>query len=263
MLPPPINITVDRTLGALAGGSSDRWCSAVVVPFERTLRDRYPFNPAGQDAAIQDVAGFYRPTSGALWAFWSQALQTDVPRVGDQYDFVTRFGTQTSGMYRPELRTFLNRAQDVSTVMFPPEATAPRVDFEIRLRPTPTIAEVTFTSDGQEVTYRNGPEEWHQFHWPAEGRYRGAKIRARGLNGVDETIEQEGEWGLFRLFEAGVVRGSPEARIFSVVWRLHDQQSMEIGVDVRPARSENPSSESPAATTAPPGASSCRSAARG
>jgi type VI secretion system protein ImpL len=143
-------------------------------------------------------------------------------------------------MYRPELRTFLNRAQDVSTVMFPPEATAPRVDFEIRLRPTPTIAEVTFTSDGQEVTYRNGPEEWHQFHWPAEGRYRGAKIRARGLNGVDETIEQEGEWGLFRLFEAGVVRGSPEARIFSVVWRLHDQQSMEIGVDVRPARSENP-----------------------
>jgi type VI secretion system protein ImpL len=240
MLPPPINITVDRTLGALAGGSSDRWCSAVVVPFERTLRDRYPFNPAGQDAAIQDVAGFYRPTSGALWAFWSQALQTDVPRVGDQYDFVTRFGTQTSGMYRPELRTFLNRAQDVSTVMFPPEATAPRVDFEIRLRPTPTIAEVTFTSDGQEVTYRNGPEEWHQFHWPAEGRYRGAKIRARGLNGVDETIEQEGEWGLFRLFEAGVVRGSPEARIFSVVWRLHDQQSMEIGVDVRPARSENP-----------------------
>ena len=41
------------------------------------------------------------------------------------------------------------------------------------------------TSDGQEVSYRNGPEEWHQFHWPAEGRYRGAKIRARGLNGVD------------------------------------------------------------------------------
>lgn len=240
LLPPPVNITVDRTLGALAGGSSDRWCSAVVVPFERTLRDRYPFNPAGQDAAIQDIAGFYRPVEGSLWAFWTQALQTDVPRVGDQYEFVTRFGTQTSGMYRPELRTFLNRSQDVSTVMFPPQATAPRVDFEVRIRPTPTIAEVTFTSDGQEVSYRNGPEEWHQFHWPAEGSYRGAKIRARGLNGVDEIIEQEGEWGIFRLFEAGVVRGSPEARIFSVVWRLHDQQGMEIGLDVRPARSENP-----------------------
>lgn len=240
ILPPPINITVARTLGALAGGSSDRWCSAVVVPFERTLRDRYPFNPAGQDAAIQDVSGFYRAGTGALWAFWSEALQTDVPRVGDQFDFVTRFGTNTAGMYRPQLRTFLNRSQDITTVMFPQNSPEPRVEFEIRIRPTPTIAEVTFTSDGQEVSYSNGPEEWHRFQWPAEGRYRGAKIRARGLNGVDETIEQEGEWGIFRLFEAGVVRGSPEARIFSVVWRLHDQSGMEIGVDVRPARSENP-----------------------
>ena len=92
------------------------------------------------------------------------------------------------------------------------------------------------------MQYRNGPPEWHTYHWPGGGSVRGAKIRARGLNGTDETIEQEGEWGLFRLFEAGVVRGSPEARIFSVVWRLRDvhNEGIEIGVDVRPARSENP-----------------------
>ena len=104
---------------------------------------------------------------------------------------------------------------------------------------TPSIAELTFTVDGEALQYRNGPPEWRQFHWPGAGTQRGAKIRARGINGTDETIEQEGEWGLFRLFEAGVVRGSPEARIFSVVWRLRDQD-IEVGVDIRPARSENP-----------------------
>lgn len=81
---------------------------------------------------------------------------------------------------------------------------------------------------------------------PAPPAPHGAKIRVRGLNGMDETIEQEGEWGLFRLLEAGIARGRTEGRVFSVVWRLRDQRGIEgnrfveIGVDIRPARSENP-----------------------
>lgn len=239
LLPPPIDFTVRRATGALAGAGSDRWCSAVVVPYARTLNNRYPFSASGQDAALSDVADFYRPTRGAVWAFYTEALTADVARQGDQYDFVTRLGNDMGENWRPELRTFLNRSQDLSTVLFPSGAEAPRVDFEIRLRATPSIAELTFTVDGESLQYRNGPPEWRQFHWPGAGSQRGAKIRARGINGTDETIEQEGEWGLFRLFEAGVVRGSPEARIFSVVWRLRDQD-IEVGVDVRPARSENP-----------------------
>lgn len=266
LLPPPINFTVNRTQAALAGGSSDRWCTAVVVPFYRTLGNRYPFDPSGQDAAIADVADFYRPTRGALWAFYTETLATEVPRVGEEFTFSTRLGNNAEDHYRPELRAFLNRSQDISSVLFAAGADQPGVDFEIRIRATPTIAETQFTVDGTTVVYTNGPEEWHRFHWPGGGggggaaapaaaapaagggggATRGAKIRVRGLNGVDETIEQEGEWGLFRLFEQGIVRGSPEARIFSVVWRLRDQRGIdnnaftEIGVDVRPARSENP-----------------------
>ncbi|MDO9020054.1 MAG: type VI secretion system membrane subunit TssM [Deltaproteobacteria bacterium] len=239
LLPPPIEFTVQRATSALAGAGSDRWCSAVVVPYARTLHNRYPFAAGGQDAALSDVADFYRPTRGAVWAFYTEALTSDIARQGDQYDFVTRLGNDMADNWRPELRTFLNRSQDLSTVLFPAGSDAPRVDFEVRLRATPSIAELTFTVDGETLQYRNGPPEWRQFHWPGAGTQRGAKLRARGINGTDETIEQEGEWGLFRLFEAGVVRGSPEARIFSVVWRLRDQD-IEVGVDIRPARSENP-----------------------
>ncbi len=249
ILPPPIEFTVSRTLGALGGAGSDRWCSAVVVPFTRTLLEHYPFNPNGQDAALADVALFYREPNGHLWGFYSQELAQYVPRVGDEYQFSTRLGHDTSEMYRPELRDFLNRSQDISTVLFPPPdtrpgaqaeaATGPKVEFEVRVRPTPQIAEITFAVDGTEVRYTNGPEEWHRFTWPGAGRQRGASIRARGLNGIDETIEQDGEWGVFRLFEVGQVRGSANSRIFSVVWHLRDQ-NIDVGVDVRPARSENP-----------------------
>ncbi|MDB4932534.1 MAG: hypothetical protein JWM10_5018, partial [Myxococcaceae bacterium] len=239
LLPPPIEFTVQRATSALAGAGSDRWCSAVVVPYARTLHNRYPFSASGQDAAFSDVADFYRPTRGAVWAFYTEALTADIARRGDQYEFVTRLGNDMADNWRPELRTFLNRSQDLTTVLFPAGSDVPRVDFEVRLRATPSIAELTFTVDGEALQYRNGPPEWHQFHWPGAGAQRGAKIRARGINGTDETIEQEGEWGLFRLLEAGVVRGAPEARIFSVVWRLRDQD-IEVGIDIRPSRAENP-----------------------
>ncbi len=251
LLPPPIEFTVSRTLGALGGAGSDRWCSAVVVPYTRTLLDHYPFNPNGQDAALADVAQFYRAGDGLLWAFYGTELASFVPRVGDEYQFSTRFGHDTSEMYRPELRDFLNRSQDISTVLFPPAAppragappapagTGPQVEFEVRVRPTPSIAEIIFAVDGEEFRYTNGPEEWHRYTWPGGGNQRGAKIRARGQNGIDETIEQDGEWGVFRLFEVGQVRGSANSRTFSVVWHLRDQ-NIDVGIDVRPARSENP-----------------------
>lgn len=256
LLPPPIDFTAQRAMGALGGEGSDRWCSAVVVPFQRTLFDHYPFNPNGQDAAIGDVVQFYKPGQGALWAFYTETLATDVPRVGDEYQFSTRLAQNMGSVYRPELVEFLNRSQDITTVLFPPASNTPApppaagappgpppggpaVEFEVRVRPTPSIAETTFSVDGEELRYTNGPEEWHRFTWPGGGSQRGAKIRARGLNGIDETIEQDGEWGVFRLFELGQVRGSANSRVFSVTWHLRDQ-NLTVGVDVRPARSEAP-----------------------
>lgn len=275
LLPPPIRFTVRSAQNSIAGGSSDRWCTAVVLPYYRTLHNRYPFDRAGQDAAFADVADFYRPTRGALWAFYTENLASPVPRIGERYEFASARGStedRQEGLdhfYRPELREFLNRSQDISTVLFPAGAEQPQVRFEVRIRATPGIAETTFTVDGQSAVYTNGPEEWHPMQWPggeggggggggaaananaggsapAPPAPHGAKIRVRGLNGMDETIEQEGEWGLFRLLEAGIARGRTEGRVFSVVWRLRDQRGIEgnrfveIGVDIRPARSENP-----------------------
>jgi type VI secretion system protein ImpL len=254
LLPPPIRFTAQRTLGALGGEGNDRWCAAVWTPFQRTLYDHYPYNPNGSDAAIADVAQFYAEPNGSLWSFYTEELASRIPRAGGSFQFTEVLAENTGSVYRPELLEFLARSQEITTVLFPPPAqrtppgpgqqgggggSGPSVDFEVRIRPTPTIAETTFTVDGEEFRYTNGPEEWHRFHWPGSGNQRGAKIRARGLNGIDETIEQDGEWGVFRLFELGQVRGSANSRIFSVTWHLRNQ-NLAIGVDVRPVRSENP-----------------------
>jgi type VI secretion system protein ImpL len=56
---------------------------------------------------------------------------------------------------------------------------------------------------------------------------------------VVETLQQEGEWGLFRLFEEASVRASSGARVFTLVWRIPSLDT-EVAIDIRPARGDSP-----------------------
>jgi type VI secretion system protein ImpL len=205
------------------------------MPYGRTLQDRYPFAKQGQDAALADLADFYRPGSGILWGFYDAALKRDVAQVGGRFEL--RQGAGVGAMYNAELVRFLDRSYYLSSVLFPPRAEKPRVDFEVRVRPSPGIAQVLFTIDGQLIDFHNGPEKWQHITWPGEGDKRGAAMRVKGAR-IDETLVQEGEWGLFRMLDKGTISANAGERFFTARWRLHTQN--DVTVDIRPARLENP-----------------------
>jgi type VI secretion system protein ImpL len=234
LLWPPINGASISSSAAMAGEKGSRWCTSVLLPFARTLRDRYPFVKNGQDVALADLAEFYRPSSGILWAFYDAVLKREVTQVGSKFQLVM---TNNTSMYNNELVRFLDRSFALTTVLFPARAEKPRVDFEVRVRPSPGIAQVLLTIDGQLVDFHNGPEKWIRITWPGEGGKPGAQMRVKGAN-IDETLGQEGEWGLFRLLDKGTISANPGERFFTARWRLHTQN--DVTVDIRPARSENP-----------------------
>ena len=47
---------------------------------------------------------------------------------------------------------------------------------------------------------------------PLIGNWKRQMLRVRMAGGRDGTLQQEGEWGLFRLLEAGALQGDPGAR---------------------------------------------------
>jgi type VI secretion system protein ImpL len=235
LLWPPINGASATSTSALAGEKGSQWCTSVVLAFDRTLRDRYPFARQGQDLAIADLVEFYRPGSGILWAFHDAAMKRDVLQVGGQFQLAPGSGVGSS--YNGELVRFLNRSSHLTSVLFPPRAEKPRVDFEVRVRPSPGIAQVLLTIDGQLIDFHNGPEKWVPITWPGPNGKPGANMRVKGER-IDEVLTQDGEWGLFRLFEKGTVTGNPGERFFTVSWRLHTQN--DVTLDVRPARAESP-----------------------
>ncbi|MET0341186.1 MAG: type VI secretion system membrane subunit TssM [Polyangiales bacterium] len=235
LLWPPINGASLASSSDLAGQKSMQWCTAVVLPFERGLRGRYPFSKSGQDAALNDVAEFYRPGTGILWAAYEGMLARDVTRAGDRYEM--KMGSAVASMYSGQLTEFLNRSQAIATSLFPSGGDKPTVAFEVRVRPSPGVAQILLTIDGQTVDFHNGPERWVPVRWPGDGKMRGVHVRIKGA-GIDETVTQDGDWGLVRLLDSGTVSAVPNQRYFSVKLRLRTQN--DITFDVMPARAENP-----------------------
>lgn len=236
LLWPPLDAASGDAVRRGAEGASMEWCATVAQPFKRSLAGRYPFNPGGEDAALADLSEFFRP-GGVVWGFYEQALKTDIQRAGEGFKFARQLGGHSG--FRGDLLTFLERAQEVTRSMFPAGAAEPRVELSVRIRPTPGVAIVILEVDGQRFEYRNGPEEWFRVTWPLKGKTTGAALRARTSAGREEVVQQDGEWGLLRLVEAGKLKGEPGARDFTVSWPL-PSLGASLTVDFRPARSESP-----------------------
>nr|WP_269212546.1 type VI secretion IcmF C-terminal domain-containing protein [Chromobacterium vaccinii] len=77
--------------------------------------------------------------------------------------------------------------------------------FELQPLPTPGLSEIVLSIDGQELRYRNGPQQWQPFNWPgANGE--GARIQVVNYAGSSTVVgNQSGRMGLMRLLAGSKV----------------------------------------------------------
>jgi len=238
LLLPPIGSADSFKWAEEVRRTSGKWCSSVALWYRDNLARRYPFDRESRDdAAVGDVAAFFRPGSGILWKFYGESLSTFVQRSGGGFQFV-RAGDRTAP-FKPELVQFLRRAHEVAGSLFPPGAAEPAVALSLRIRPTPRIASVFLEVDGQRIEYRNGPEEWNRLSWPGQGQAPGALLRVRTAAGAEETLVRDGDWAFFRLLEAGRIQAEGGTRDFTVAFPMQALGATII-IDFRPARSETP-----------------------
>lgn len=238
LLWPPIEGASATSSASIAGSISSRWCTEVVVPFERSIRPAYPFDVNGHDLSIDDLTQFYAPDKGIVWAFAKSSLSRTVELEGDKYKFAKSLGEDGGKLYSTRLLEFLQRSRDVAAVFFPQGSATPQVDFEVRIHPSPDVATTTLSIGGKRIEYHNGPEKWELMSWPGKEPAAGAAIQMRGANGMNEKISQDDAWGLFRMIEAGTVTRS-SSRTFTVAWQLQTH-NVTLKVDFRPTRGESP-----------------------
>jgi type VI protein secretion system component VasK len=239
LLWPPIEAAAANSSAAIGQGAGRSWCAEVYTPWREELMNRYPFNPAGHDVPLDSFTTFFKRGDGTLWAFHDAVLDRDIERNGSAFSFSRRLGSDTNSVFQRTLPNYLANAWAVTESYFAPDSAEPGVDFDVRIRPTPLIATIDLTIDEQLIQYENAPERWTRAKWPnGEAGERGARLEISGDAGLQDTINQEGEWGFLRLLEAGTV-ATRAAGMFTVVWRLHSAD-IEITIDFRPTRNDTP-----------------------
>lgn len=236
-LPPPFD-----AVWRLAGESANkdiaaRWCNDVVAPM-RKLQTRYPFDPRGRELSIPIFVEFFQPETGTLWAYYNEALASRIPRKHDTFS-VAGTGAASRTKMNPAMVAFLNRTRDLSTVVFPTGSDDMLVELDVWISSNAKVAKTTLTIDGVTIEHHNGPERWQRMKWPGDGDKKGAEIRATGF-GVKGTVEQAGNWGLFRVLEEGTVSGSAEQDVFVVKWDLRDQGAGVVKMKFKPLEEDTP-----------------------
>lgn len=237
VLRPPVEAAALTSSRAMASAVSGSFCAAVFTPFSASLAGRYPFAAHGDDAALGEVGAFYRP-GGTLWTHYDAALAAIAPRAGRRFALAARLDHGAGSPYSAQLTTFLARSQAITDGLFPPGASEPRIELDVRIHPSAGAASVRFFVGGATVDYHNGPETWTRVVWPGESPSTGARVEVQSARGLSERIAQDGEWGLFRLVEAAAqLDARPGERTHTARWHLpgHD---VDVVVDLRPVRTE-------------------------
>ncbi len=208
-----------------------KWNNMVVAEFNERIRGRFPFASRGPDAAIDDVAEFFRPDDGILWSFVNNHLSSYLVKHRSRWK-----DRQWLGMGPQFERSFiasLNRSQAITRGLFKRGGDTPNVTFYLYPMPTAGLSEMLIESNGQSYRYRNEPQEWRRFTWPGSAERSGARIiGVSDRNNARAEISAHGLWGLFHLFKKAKVVKERGTQYLSV-WEMESVNGKPIHVQFK------------------------------
>lgn len=205
------------------------WCARIVDPMHERFGGRYPFDAESRsDAAVADFEEFFHPETGVIRKAREELISSYVVLNGNTIELRDR-GRSEGPRLDPGVVKFLNRAQDIGSVMFVNEEL--RVDFELILACNPLVSRVEVVVEGKKVEFACGTEKPTRLRWPGKEN-PGASLTAFGRQGRKQ-IPYSGEWGLFELLEKPP-SALPDFKGEEVILFRFDMTSYNLGqLDVR------------------------------
>ncbi len=236
----PIRGSRKGVMNADFAALSDSWKKEVYEVYSTKLANRYPFADAPAEASLAELSDFFRPDTGLLWKFYANNLSTRLERSGSGY---APRAAADALPFRSDFLQCLAVATEITDAVFG-GAAQPSVPFSIKIHPASArVSEISLSVDGASTVYRNEPERWTPVTWPGSGTPRGAVLAVRGAGFTDE-IPRLGDFGLFRLLEAGGLKPAATlaegAQVLTGSWTLSRSGEAPVTIDVRPGKTVHP-----------------------
>lgn len=216
-----------------------RWRSEVYEPCIRSISGRYPFKRGGEDATLLDLSDFFHPEQGVLWQFYQEELQAYIQEERKSWKV-----KKVAGAWLPVNDSFLEtlyQARSISDALFPRGSADLEVPFSLYPYPSAGVSQINFKMNGVPIRYRMGPQEWHKMTWPGSSERAGASLQVVLRDGVRQTRQFPGLWGLFRLIdEAKFTRKSNTQYQLEWNFKMQAQKVLKVRFDLKPNSYKNP-----------------------
>ena len=162
-----------------------------------TVASMFPFNAlAKTDASLQDVDGFFNPTSGALSKFYTESLKNVVTLQGTTYVA----NPDAARKVKPPLLHFFNQAMALQRALYSGAPGQLQYKYALRPHPTPSVSGLSMTIDGQSLSFMGGNASFQTFTWPGAAA-PGVKLTVKMSGGSDfGWPSYDGTWGVFHFF---------------------------------------------------------------
>jgi type VI protein secretion system component VasK len=203
LLAEPIRLTndfiikdMDKAGAGKVNGELRTFCSS-----QRNTLRKYPFQSlSADDASLEEFAGMFEPTKGAIWQFQQKSLAELTVKEGSIWKAKD---PAKKPQVTPELLAFLNRAQSIADAFYPGGATQAQLTYTLRPQLDPRLKEfnLELEIDGQpyQMTVLR-----KAFNWPPPPGTKNvgavARLRSTTNNMVIPVASEGGIWGVFRVF---------------------------------------------------------------
>ncbi|MGD0909892.1 MAG: ImcF-related family protein [Candidatus Acidiferrales bacterium] len=182
------------------------------------INAKFPFksNYDVPDVSIQEFDAFFRPDTGTLQKFILGNQGVLVPQ-GSQ--FAVKPGAKVE--WGPAFLPFVNQAHFIQQSLYPAAGAGPvqlKYQFNVRaILPEGGISGVTFTLNGQTLTYPGGPQT-ASFIWPGTGP-QAARISYRAGGSQDtDLLSAQGPWAIIRLLSLPGAKVTSSGSTLSAEW---------------------------------------------
>lgn len=173
--------------------------TAVTLPCKAALSGRYPFAKGTQQDVLMADFGKVFAANGIVDQFFNTNLKAFVDTAAVQWRELS--SDKALGLSAGSIRQF-QIASKIRDAFFPAGGNVPQVQFELKpLSLDDRVGTFRLNVEGQELTYRHGPEQLTKFQWPGTNNSAGVRVVFESLDGKQVSRSKEGAWALFRMFD--------------------------------------------------------------
>ncbi len=215
-----------------------QWTNEVTRHCNNMIKGRYPFNKRSRrEATLDDMSAYFGP-GGILESYYNDVVVDYIDTTRRPWKWNSNNGVSLG--FSSTVLKQMEIGRVVRDTFYRTGSAQPAISFELKpLQMDKSILRMSLSINGQQMAYAHGPQRGKRFTWPGYGENadRGLARLVIVTSTGQESITEQGDWSLFKLFDQAQIKRLDKER-YTLTFKL--KNSYVVSLELRAGSVYNP-----------------------